>query len=102
MAINLICYTCLNTKSTNDCLASIKSTSELNFEKDFIIYNPRPVPDYFAEITREHSELTYNNFFIVNLNNKEILSRKVMSTLVSDLKNGFSDLLVLWENEMKL
>jgi|GEM_PF-2551013 len=102
MALDLFCYTSLEPDQARSALESIRAKRVFDYDADFIPSSPILANKDAQDIACEFTAARPKTLFLVRLNNKSMLAAHTVNALVDELKSGFSDLLVLWENERAL
>lgn len=98
----LCCYTSLDGGSAKAAVHAVNAILAIDFERDLVISAPMSLGEVHEEIIREHTADSKRTVFHVRLTRKSALSEKSMSALVRALRRTVPDLLVLWENEVRL
>ena len=102
MALDLFCYTSLEPDEARSALESLRVKGVFDYDADFAPSLPRLASKDAQDIAYEFTASRPKTLFLVRLSNKSMLAAHTVNALVDELKSGFSDLLVLWEDERAL
>jgi len=99
---NIYCYTSLDLPDARSAVDAVNAMSPIDLQRDFIVSEPMLLGADHEEIVREHTADSKRAVFRVCLTKTSALSGDDLSALLRRLKRGFPDLLVLWENQLRL
>lgn len=81
---------------------AVNARLAIDLGRDFVVSKPAVLGKAYEEIIREHTADSKRTVFHVRLAKTSPLSAENLFALVRALRRGLPDLLVLWENELRL
>jgi hypothetical protein len=102
MAIDIFFYAALDSVAANKLIHDLKISREDLFLNDFILNAARETTIVHKEIAGEHEFIRANSIFLLRLNNKEAAAEFLQAAEVVREHFGFSNVLLLLENERKI
>lgn len=101
-AVTLFCYTSLDPRAARAAVDAIRAARAVDLERDCIPTEPEFLGQVHEELVREYTAASSQTVFNVRLTNRSALSEDSFSALLRALKHGFPDLLILFENELRV
>lgn len=98
----IFCYTSLDRQAARAAVDAVNAILAIDFERDFVASRPGVLGAVHEAIVREHTADRKHTVFHVRLTKTSALSVGSISALVCVLRRGIPDLLMLWDNELRL
>lgn len=98
----IFCYSSLDRPAARAAVDAVNAILAIDFERDFVASRPVVLGAVHEAVVREHTADRKRTVFQVRLTRKSALSVGSICALVGVLRRGFPDLLMLWDNELRL